>query len=251
MNPYIGVTGFTKPEQIVSALSSVPHNHSHKMMAGILASWKSIRGIDLSPKRAPRFPKLEDIPSLCIRDKRIINLVHYSIQEGRENSLLTDLFSISDLVGKNLDGFQLNIVWPEIRQLDDFRSVKGALPKLVLQIGKGAIEQAGGKPEKVASMLYNYVGLVDAILFDLSGGLGKPFDWKFASPFLLAIKAENWDFDIGVAGGWSHETLFRLRLVREIFNRPNIDAEGALRLPNNEMYLPFVKKYLDTAFCML
>src|SRR3989344_8072719 len=72
--------------------------------------------------------------------------------------------------------------------------------EIVLQLGKRANKEANDTPQGVIDMLYPYIGVVDDVLFDLSGGHGKPLEAERAFKFLSAI-AKEYHLGLGVAGG--------------------------------------------------
>jgi len=247
MDPYIGVTGFTKPEEVTAALHAFPYHKNRKLMVGVLATWKSLHGIPMKPRWVNRTPDPGAVGDLFPSDGCVVNLVHFSTEEGKESSVLADLLDMGDIAGPNFHGFQLNIKWPEIRQIDDYRMIVGWDQRIVLQIGNGAIEAVGGTPKGVADMLYNYIGLIDDVLFDQSGGLGKPLDTERARRFLYAIAERGWDLGLGVAGGLSPDSLGLVEPLVAEFPDLSIDAEGQLRNPEDNLDLEAVRKYLTNA----
>lgn len=64
---------------------------------------------------------------------------------------------------------------------------EGYSRRLVLQISKECMESADHDPRKIVSMLYHYVGTIDDILLDLSGGLGRHLDREQSRRYLSAI----------------------------------------------------------------
>src|SRR5258706_14925340 len=99
--PYIGVTGFTNFREVEAALDVFPASltpGSHQLMVGVLATWKSLRGIPINPKWLKQMPDKEKIGDLFPVDYRTVNLVHYSIEEGQEHSLPEDMVRIHQLV---------------------------------------------------------------------------------------------------------------------------------------------------------
>jgi hypothetical protein len=250
MKPYIGVTGFTKLEEVTAALSVFPENSARKLMVGVLATWKSLRGNPMKPKWARQTAESSSIRNLFLDDRRALNLVHYSTEEGKENSILADLLKIHDLAGPNFHGFQLNLPWPEVKMLGEYRRRVGRNFRLVLQIGQKAVDIAGGTPEGVLGKLYPYVGLIDDILLDPSGGLGKPFDPDRAREFLLLIKYSDLDFGLGVAGGLGPDSLNLVEPLVAEFPDLNIDAQGRLRNTENDLDVESVKTYLTKALQM-
>lgn len=250
MKPYIGVTGFVTREEVASALAAFPRNGPRVLMVGVLASWKSLRGIPLKPKWQQQTPAPECISKIFLRDARTVNLVHYSVDEEHQGALLRDLLEIHTIVGPNLDGFQLNVSWPEIRLLDEYRMAVGYDYRIVLQIGQPAVEKAEGSPDGVVALLEHYVSVVDDVLFDPSGGRGQPFDAGRAHQFLLAIAEQGWGVGLGVAGGLGPGSVDRLVGLVEEFPNLSVDAQGRLRDPENNLDREAVKQYLAEALVL-
>ncbi len=247
MYPYIGITGFSRTEEVSTALQAFPNNDNRKLMVGVLATYKSLRGLPMKSRWAKQTPKARNIRKLFFNDERVVNLVHFSTDEGQENSILTDMFKIHDLAGPNFHGFQLNIAWPEIHQLDDYRATMGWNYRIILQLGQKAIGAAGGTVKGVVETLHHYVGVVDDILFDPSGGLGKPFNTEEAFNFLSAIAEQSWNIGLGVAGGLGPDSLDLINLLVRDFPSLNIDAQGRLRDVENDLNLNLVSAYLTKA----
>ncbi len=246
MKPYIGITGFTNPEEIAVALDAFPKKSNRKLMIGVLATYKSLRGISMKPKWAKQTPKRETIRDIFPNDERVINLVHFSTEEGQEKLVLADMIRVHELAGPNIHGFQLNLAWPK-RQIDDYRIIVGCKPRIVLQIGQKAVEMAGGTPQGVVDMLYHYLGSINGVLFDPSGGLGKPFDIEHTCEFLSAIAEQGWDIGLGIAGGLGPESLNLVKPLLTKFPDLSIDAQGRLRNIENNLDMEAVKTYLVKA----
>ena len=164
MNPYVGITGVTTPEQTASALSAFPKDGNRKLMVGVLATWKSLHGIPMKPKWAKQTPDPKIISALFTSDERVLNLVHFSTEEGQENSVLGDMLKIHELAGPNFHGFQLNLVWPGIRLLKEYRETVSSNYRIVLQISREAVKVAGEIPHVIA-VLSHYDGASSLIYF--------------------------------------------------------------------------------------
>lgn len=247
MDPYIGITGFTKPEEVFSALQAFPNNGNRKLMVGVLATYKSLRGIPMKPKWAKQTPNPGAISGLFPNDERAVNLVHFSTEEGRESSVLADMLRIHELAGPNFHGFQLNVAWPEINQLNGYREVMGWDYRIVLQLGKTAMEAVGRTARGVVDTLYHYAGVVDDVLFDQSGGLGKPFHTERAREFLSAIAREGWGLGLVVAGGLGPGSLDLVEPLLAEFPNLSIDAQGRLRNAEHDLDPQAVDAYLTGA----
>lgn len=248
MKTYIGVTGFTKREEVEKALDVFPHSSLLKLMVGVLVSWKSLRGIPLEPKRQKRYPDPRLIKDLFFDDERVINLVHYSISKRKEESLVEDMISLRILAGNNLHGFQLNIPWPKIQILKQYRE-RETTDIIVLQISQKAIEIAGDSIQGVIDRLSPYTEFIDAVLLDPSGGRGQPLDTEQARRLIRAIKDEKWSvfLKVGVAGGLGPDTLHLVEPLISEFPDLNIDAEGCLRDSKFNLDIEKMKTYLKKA----
>ena len=250
MKPYIGITGFMYPTEVDCAISCFPGVSPRQLMVGVLASWKSLRGIPLKTKWQKQFPSPDAIADLFFDDAKVLNLIHYSTKEGEESSLLQDMLKIHELAGPNFHGFQLNIPWPEIRLLDEYRTAMGHNFRIVLQVGQKAMEVAGNTPKGLVEMLNHYVGIVDGILLDPSGGYGKPFDTERARELLSTVKDKSWDIGLGVAGGLGPDSLGLVEPLLAEFPDLSIDAQRKLRDSENNLDLNAVKAYLGKALQM-
>lgn len=250
MNSYIGVTGFSKPEEVSAALQAFPNNGVRKLMIGVLTTYKSLRGIPMKPKWAKQMPDPSAIAGLFPDDERVVNLVHFSTEEGQESSVLADMLKIHDLAGPNFHGFQLNVAWPQINQMDDYRRAMGWNHRIVLQLGQRAVEAVGGTAQGVVDMLYHYAGVVDDVLLDPSGGLGKPFDTERARELLSAIAEQGWDIGLGVAGGLGPDSLNLVKPLIKEFPNLSIDAQGRLRNAENDLDPNLVSTYLTKALLL-
>ncbi|HUD03913.1 MAG TPA: hypothetical protein VMR73_00265 [Candidatus Paceibacterota bacterium] len=278
MQTYIGVTGFMTPEEIASAYSVVPQRkqeprlkvgfpkyRDHSLMIGILASWKSLRGIPLKPEWQKRYPKnTAEIKNIFVSAGKPestfdpLRLIHYSCGKNVDD-LAHDLRMMKDEVGQSFDGFQLNIPWPDPEVLGEVLEPHDFDPDgvgdwgdaVILQIGQAAIEMAHNSPHEITSRLKKYEGVIDGVLLDPSGGQGKIFDCGQAQKILHAINIENNNLSVGIAGGLCAETLHLLQpLIRRGLSSMSIDAEGRIRNKDGDMDIPAMQKYLVEAFEM-
>lgn len=247
MNPYIGVTGFTKPVEVLETIRAFPKKSRYKLMVGVLATWKTLRDIEIHPRWAKQTPKNSVISSLFLDYPGVLNLIHYSVDPENLGSLLQDLVTIHELAGPNFHGFQLNIPWPEVSVLKEYRIAKGWDKKIVLQLGGKAVEAANFDPEVVAQRLGEYQGIIDYVLFDPSGGLGVAFDTNKALRYLSAIDVQNFGFGLGVAGGLGPRTINLIRPLAAHILDLSIDAQGRLRDTDNNLDLEVVADYIKVA----
>lgn len=246
-HPYIGVTGFTEPRQASQALAHFDPPHGRRLMLGVLASHKSLRGIPMKERWAKQTPSLAQAKTMfdAAASRGALNLVHYSTDEAAHSR---DLLDIVSGIGDSLDGFQLNIAWPSPGVLGAFHTlVPGRSRSIVLQVGAAAVVRVGHQAPMLARRLKDYVDLVDHVLIDASGGLGKPLDTGSARQYLRAIRDAGLPFGLGVAGGLGPYTLGPIRELIVEFPNLSWDAQGLLRTAENELDLDFVARYLEAS----
>jgi len=243
--PYIGVTGFMSVDEVNEVLKAVPEGSQRKLMVGVLASSKSIRGI---PNKWPnRYPRAEDIAGIFPDHPAALNLIHFNTKEP--DQLLAQMLEVSELAGNNFHGFQLNIRWPEPQTLKKYRK---EYPEkiLVLQCGSGALEEIGHDPVRLVGKVWQYVGICDYLLIDPSGGLGMPFDPQKGLEYLQFLNDSMVGMRFGIAGGLSPETLGLLETIAEIFPGTSIDAEGRLRDENDRLILKRASDFVSGSYTL-
>lgn len=250
--PYVGITGFTKPEQVRQALGYFDLPWGRRLMIGALASPKSLRGEPMREKWAKQTPLLSEVANIfsAAYGRGALRLVHYSADS--DGQACRDLLKIVADVGDPIDGFQLNIVWPAPRTLSAFHTlVRDRRRIIVLQIGQAAVERAGGTPDGVAKRLLDYDGLIDYVLFDASGGEGRPLDARSARPYLRAMRevCERRLFSIGLgaAGGLGPDTMGPIEALLPEFPHLSWDAQGRLRNERNELDPSLVVGYRESS----
>lgn len=241
--PYIGVTGFMQREEVEAVLQVFPENSPRKLMVGVLASSKTLSG--QRNKYPERYPPIERIGDILIDDPRIINLIHYNTKDT--NDLDRQLARMVEIAGPNLQGFQLNIPWPEIPPLQSFRE-KHPEKKIVLQIGQQAMEGVDNEPWWIADTIKEYAknGVIDGILLDSSGGKGIPADFSFYLRCLRELGSCN-VIGLGVAGGLAARTLWKIRQTFLFFPGISIDGEGGFRDSQDRLDTKEAIAYLNEA----
>lgn len=245
--PYVGVTGFMSRVEVKEAFKIIPQESQRRLMVGVLMSSKTLAG--QQNKWSSRYPKKEAVADIFVDDPRALNLVHYSTDHPE--TLCSQLREITELASSRIDGFQLNIAWPPVSEIEYYNE---ANPEkfLVLQIGSGAMAQVESM-ERFTELVGAYLPMIDAILIDMSGGRGEYLDAVKGSEYFRALHDYS-ALGLGIAGGLGPDTLHALDpLIRE-FPDLSVDAEGRLRIWDPEggiLSLGSMRVYLEDAFPIL
>lgn len=235
--------------EVLSMLKIVKHwEHTGvKLMVGTMTSYKVLNGIE--SKWTPIFPPphtLKDI--FAIKDKNIINCIHYADYEGHPD-LAKTLKSVARLCGPNLNAIQLDMVWPNPKELISFQKEYSGIG-LVLQINKAAMTKCNNSPFAVAKKVRDeYSSLISHVLLDCSMGNNIPINARHTEDYIQALKTHAADVEIAIAGGLCHRTL---HTVAELitYYRVSLDAQSGLRISGKatdpiDWYL--AEKYLHKA----
>ena len=154
-----------------------------------------------------------------------------------------------------MDGFQLNIPWPSISELEIFREAEISPHnrcRIVLQLGREAMLQVNyGATTKVAEMVEHYIPLIDDVLIDASQGTGKPLDTERAREYLREFKERGFRIGFGVAGGFGPYTPYIVERLLDEFPDLSIDAQAALRdKKTDDIDVSLAETYLQNAIRM-
>lgn len=247
--PYIGITGFTKREQVQRLLDHelLFERDDFMFMIGALASKKTLRGL---PTKYPiRYPKIEDLGKIFVGSPYCLNLVHYHCDPSEFSA--DDLIKIHSMAGDVMNGFQLNITWPDPAEIKKYLAVYPD-SKIVLQVGNEAFDEIHKDPTELTSkVITDYMDCIDYVLLDASAGQGIQIDYheKYfrylrdlkSSGVLNVIRA-------GVAGGFCSTNVVDVdELFADVGCYLSIDAEGKLRNPDtDELIMEEVFAYANT-----
>jgi len=238
---YIGITGFINRKEIDSILNLMPES-SRLLMVGVLASQNTISGH--SNRQVNRYPKIGDIIDIFPEHPQVLNLLHYNTKEL--STLYEQLVEIMKLGIKNLHGFQLNILPPDPAELRKFRSLYPEM-QIVLQIGSLTFQEIGNSPDRLATYVSRYKGVVEYILLDTSRGTGSPLDTEEIGKYLAVLSEKKLGMGVVVAGGLSSTTLNLIEPLIRKSPRLSFDAEGRLRDENDSLDISLAGEYLYKA----
>ncbi|WKZ28805.1 MAG: hypothetical protein QY323_04710 [Patescibacteria group bacterium] len=234
MRPYIGMTDVPSAEWLRERLETFAaaggHMLPHQLHAGIMCSYKTLHG--LPTKWAAAWPKLEDADAIFIDDERVLNTLHYADYPDDEHPIArTTVRDMRELIRRcscPIDAIQFDMVWPRIELLDAIKETSGA-PRVILQVGKKALEEIGRDIPALMRRIQSYNGCVDDVLLDMSGGTGTAMGASFLTPFIVALRKEHPHLGVSVAGGLGPDTLHLVAPLVSAFPGISIDAQGQLR----------------------
>ena len=248
MQPYIGITGFMSKQEVEAVLALMPEGGRHKLMVGVLASSKTLRNV--ANKWPNRYPKTDKIGNIFVDHPAALNLIHFNYKKDLGGILFRELETLMHLAAPNVHGFQLNIAWPNIEQLEQFRALYPDAV-IVLQIGGRAFAKANNDPEMLARLAKVYDKYVNYFLLDPSGGFGIELDTDELQQYIDSLRFSRLKAGLGVAGGLSARTMDLIYPIHRVCSNICIDAEGRLRDEEDQLDLEKAGAYLREALRVL
>lgn len=256
--PYIGVTGITDEEQAHLLCMRLGEHEDRingtltpgrRLMLGVLVSDKTLRGE--SNKHPKRFPPIGWLPRIFKTasdsgDALTLRIVHYNTHDPA--ALADQLIRLyNEYGGVNMNGIQLNVCWPDPRQIEKYLGEVPSTHRIILQIGSRAMQDVSAY-EIGARVKDYYSGLITDILVDPSGGLGLQADLRNCGQILEEVCDQTQgNIGLGFAGGLSGESKALLRHLYWNFPTVSIDAEGRLRDDNDHLDIEKTIEYIENA----
>ena len=247
--PYIGITGIVTQGDVetVRECATLVRTHvpTHRLMAGVLMSYKTLTGQTTTNRRYPLRTHVETSLKACL-DAGAWPVIHYNTHAkgadfARELEILSKDFP-------TMAGIQLNVVCPDREAISSFVSDPHRGVEVILQVN-------GTSLRKTEWNACSYIGWYDDIshaLLDASGGNGKLF-----SPGTAEVIAETYPHAVedgvrlGLAGGLGPDCGPALENLQELLVPHGIslrdlsfDAESRVRVPVSDP-IPG-EKYQDT-----
>lgn len=235
MFPYIGITDFTSPRE-VRAMASVFRKHvapgsSRRLHVGVMMSYKTLW--HYTTKWSSIFPSNKDIAGIFCSES-VFNCLHYADYDVN-TEVWKSLAWAMRFGGSGLHALQLDMIWPNPKDIAEAMSDSEKSIEIILQVGKNAIEMMDNDPNAVARKLGEYDGIINRVLLDKSMGRGLGMDARALIPFARAIKDKFPDIGLGAAGGLGPETMDLVMPLLEEFPDLSIDAQGKLRPSGNAL----------------
>lgn len=231
LETYVGVCDFLTKEQ-VEDMSQFFKQHVRssqlQLMVGTMTSYKVLNGIET--KWTKVFPKPEQLKDIfSVQEEHLANTIHYADYDNN-SGLSNTLCEVIELCGEGLNAIQLDMVWPDPKELEYFKKQYN-LP-IVLQVSSKAMSACADNPIDVAEIIRTqYDDLVSHVLLDCSMGKGILINIPIIEGYIEAIKIKT-SVEVAIAGGLGPETINQVqRLIEEY--RVSIDAQGRLRASGN------------------
>ncbi len=248
--PYIGITDFMNRSQTLEMLycfhEASRFNNSHKLMVGVMMSYKTLNGLDTKWTKA--FPTNKQVSSIFVQNSLAFNTLHYA--DYTNTDVFNSLTRAISFGGIDINALQLDMVWPEPNDIFSAVHASRKCISVILQIGTNAIAAVNDSPKEVIQRLEDYVDVVDGVLFDKSLGQGKPMNAEVLLPYVEAVYEHFPQMRVAVAGGLSASTMNVAEPLISRFPDISIDAQGRLR-PSGSALDPIdwelAKKYLEEA----
>lgn len=254
---YVGVAGgITSPEEISVLRRAMPECPFRRLAIGVLVNEKTLHDEKIAEK-PNRYVNIHNMPQIFQRDPSWINLIHLSLEDSR--GLLPSMERLTILGGTNLNGFQINIKWPDPEKLNRFRikwlETRRSQPWVILQIGKESLEEVDNCSVNLCKKLLEYNNCITDVLIDPSGGTGILTDAGDLEKFVRSITFEHPGVGIGLAGGLTADTL---EIVEDLFWKyPNLSVgsgrvlckeDGSINL---DSAAAFIKKVFTIQECCM
>ena len=229
--PYIGVTGIASAADVgVAALCAKLAPPTHRFMAGVLVSAKTLRGEPTANRRYADIRRAND----HLRGLAAVGawpVVHFNCREDLP-------FYLGALAGRlhSMRGLQLNVeAWPDPRLLAHFRCLRPDV-EVILQHRPASHGRDHGSVVRAAAA---YEGVAEFVLIDGSMGGGVPLG--AADALWFASLARNHllldaRVRVALAGGFGPGAGAVLRGLRQeagpgLVSRLSLDAESGVRSP--------------------
>lgn len=238
---HIGITGFISREEVEAVFNSGTKEWKSPLQVGVLVSSKSLAG--LPQENVKRFPKREVLPTIFADTPNTLNLLHFNT--NRPEQLADDLLKAHELAGPLCHGFQLNIRWPDIRAIEEYRKVHPGA-KITLQCGNGALEELENLEHDLPARVREYGTLINYVMIDQSGGKGVVFNHLFMRRAFESLQQIP-DIGLILAGGLGIKNLYRLHPLWKKFREFSIDVESGVRNDKDDLDIATARIFLHIA----
>lgn len=231
---YIGITDFMTSDQVRQMLEVLRENRQlywkRRLGVGVMMSWKTLH--DQPTKWTSAFPKKEAIADIFVSDADAYNVLHYADYDG--HPVLENLELVRACGGRHLNAIQLDMIWPDPRDIQEFHSRHSEVG-IIVQANAKALEAVGDDPTALVARLKDYGDSIACVLLDKSMGRGLGMDAASLLPFARAIVDKLPTLAIAAAGGLGPDTLHLADPLIAEFPGISLDAQGRLRPSGSAM----------------
>lgn len=237
--PYIGCTDFASPDQVYRVLQyCTPQRRLH---VGVMCSYKTINGIKSQWTHVwPDEPSINNIFAAVKFGCNPFNVVHYADYDFNPPTTTEDLLKAVARCGPNVHGLQLDMIWPRVGMIEEFKSYHPNI-EIILQVGYKAMEM---NPFWMKT-LEVHKPHVDYVLLDAGMGQGTTFNLIDMIPQIYATMGAGFqENQIAVAGGFGpmkHQHQKMQQLLQK-FPQLSCDAQSRLR-PSGDSHDPLDEVY--------
>ncbi len=238
---HIGITGFGSNQEYLDVLGKKNSAWKSSIQAGVLVSSKTLAG--LRQEQTKRFPSMEVLPTIFGDIPGVLNLIHFNTNQREQ--LVDDLLKAHELAGPYCHGFQLNIAWPSIQAIEEYRKVHPTA-KITLQCGTKALDELENLEQDLPRRVLEYGDLINYVMIDQSGGKGLVYDHSFMFRAFSSLEAAT-QVGLILAGGLSYKNLYRLHPLWKRFKEFSIDVESGVRNKQDDFDVHVARAFLHIA----
>jgi len=261
--PFIGITDFTNAAEVQDMLAVFQDGGGpdigRVLQTGVMTSKKVLT--DVPNKWSKAFPPKEKLREIFLHHSHLLGTLHYAdyeeapcLEQDLDRALSYAEFGFAGQPGAYcMRAIQLDMIWPDPEKLLRWSEWHPNL-RIILQVGKEALAQIDGDPEKLLKRLEPYKRCVDDVLLDKSAGKGLGMDAEGLRPFVDAILKRGPGMGVVCAGGLGPESLHLVEPLVRDYPTISIDAQGKLRPSgvalNERISWTMAERYLQKAIEM-
>ena len=254
---YIGIAGFSTPEEIEETLAVVPSNSNWPLAVGILTSAKTIRGIQ---NRYPhRYPTVDQLPNLAQHaravaaktQRNVMTVLHYSTDTL--DQFEEQMIRVGGLAAKaGFVAFQFNAP-PELLDTLIFPTLVDRLANVRIIVQLRTVRENEGWVDLIglALKLADRSHFITDLLLDSSGGTGTHLNLSTTSDLITGIRngCKTRDrFRINVAGGLTPRNLVSLETLFRLHGLLGFDVESGVRDSDDCLDIGLVHQFVAEAY---
>lgn len=238
--PYIGCTDFRSLAQVLAVQNHIDTS-LRRLHVGVMCSYKTVNGLPSQWTDVwPSSKHIHEIFDNVVYGAKPFNVIHYADYDAQ--TTISDLKKAMDRCGPNVHGIQLDMIWPNVDMVHEFRELFHST-EIILQVSSKAMDV---NPFWMKT-LEVYKPSIDYVLLDAGMGKGTTFYLEEFESAIYATRANFREDQIAIAGGLgplNHQTRKAAQLL-EKFPQLSVDAQSKLRPSESS------KDPLDTVYAAM